>query len=84
MNDPKFFQTRMGAKFFEGTVPRLVDALERIANALDDQRADSELMRICQISCDFCGDLSSQSKVTVGDSFGKRAVACEDCKDEVR
>lgn len=31
----EFFQTVMGAKFFDGTVPRVAKALERIAEALE-------------------------------------------------
>lgn len=30
---PEFFQTQMGHKFFDSTMPRLVTALERIAEA---------------------------------------------------
>lgn len=30
----EFFQTRMGHKFYEGTMPRLIAALERIADSL--------------------------------------------------
>lgn len=36
-NGPKFFQTVMGKKFFEGDVPRLVRALERIAKSLEQK-----------------------------------------------
>lgn len=32
----EFFQTVMGRKFFEGQVPKLIKALERIADALED------------------------------------------------
>lgn len=32
---PEFFQTGMGKKFFEGDLPRLVKALERIAAAVE-------------------------------------------------
>lgn len=32
---PEFFQTRMGQTFYEGTLPRMVKALERIATALE-------------------------------------------------
>lgn len=37
---PKFFETRMGQKFYDGDVPRVVRALESIATSLDaiDQR----------------------------------------------
>lgn len=31
----EFFQTRMGQYFYEGTIPRAVRALERIADALE-------------------------------------------------
>ena len=34
MSGPSFFQTRMGQTFFEGTVPRLYRAIDRLADAL--------------------------------------------------
>jgi hypothetical protein len=33
---PSFFQTIMGHTFYEGTVPRIAKALERIAKALEE------------------------------------------------
>ena len=33
---PSFFQTIMGHTFYEGTVPRVAKALERIAAALEE------------------------------------------------
>ena len=33
---PSFFQTIMGHTFYEGTVPRIAKALERIAVALEE------------------------------------------------
>ena len=33
---PSFFQTLMGHTFYEGTVPRIAKALERIAAALEE------------------------------------------------
>lgn len=36
---PQFFQTGMGQKFFEVTVPRMVKALERIADSLEEANA---------------------------------------------
>jgi len=33
MSDTEFFQTRMGKTYYESTMPRLVAALERIAEA---------------------------------------------------
>jgi hypothetical protein len=35
---PEFFQTQMGRKFYESSVPRLVKALERIVEALEGQK----------------------------------------------
>lgn len=38
----EFFQTGMGRTFFEGTLPRIASALERIADALEKQNARNE------------------------------------------
>lgn len=37
MAGPEFFATRMGHIFYEGTMPRIAKALERIADALEEQ-----------------------------------------------
>ena len=43
-NGPEFFQTRMGQSFYEVMVPRLVKALERIAETLEGKKEpDKEL-----------------------------------------
>lgn len=34
MTGPEFFRTGMGKKFYEGDVPRIVNALEQIAHEL--------------------------------------------------
>lgn len=34
-NGPQFFETRMGHKYYEGTMPKIAKALERIADALE-------------------------------------------------
>lgn len=40
---PQFFQTRMGVKFFQSDIPRLVAALERIAKQLEERsQADDD------------------------------------------
>ncbi len=31
----EFFQTKMGSKFYSGDIPRMINALERIADALE-------------------------------------------------
>lgn len=35
-NGPQFFQTQMGRRYFEHTLPKMVEVLERIAKALED------------------------------------------------
>ena len=32
---PEFFQTRMGQKFFEGDIPALIAAINRLADAVE-------------------------------------------------
>lgn len=39
---PEFWQTIMGRQFFDGTVPRIAKALERIADALEEQNKRAE------------------------------------------
>ena len=33
----QFFQTRMGSKFFEADVPRIIEAINRLAAAMEEQ-----------------------------------------------
>ena len=35
MGEPKFFQTRMGQRFYEGTAPELVKQLTRLNELLE-------------------------------------------------
>jgi len=35
MSGPQFFETGMGRKFYEGTVPRLARAVEKVAKELE-------------------------------------------------
>ena len=39
---PEFFQTGMGKRFYEGQLPRLIKALERIAVCLEDRNEESQ------------------------------------------
>ncbi len=34
---PEFFQTRMGQKFFEADVPNMINAMNRLAKAIEEQ-----------------------------------------------
>lgn len=38
MPGPEFFQTIMGQRFYEGTVPKLIGVIERVADALESQK----------------------------------------------
>ena len=33
---PEFFQTRMGQEFFDGNLPRLIHAIERMTEAIEE------------------------------------------------
>jgi len=35
MSGPEFFQTRMGARFYEGTMPKIAEQLERLNDNLE-------------------------------------------------
>ena len=37
MSGPEFFQTRMGQTFYEGTMPKIAKALERLAGVLENE-----------------------------------------------
>ena len=45
MSEPKFFQTRMGARFYEHTMPELVKQLERLNELLGRLVATQESPR---------------------------------------
>jgi len=40
MSGPKFFQTGMGHKFFEGDIPKIVEALQSISRSLRAAQSD--------------------------------------------
>lgn len=45
----KFFQTRMGQVFYEGMVPRLVRAVERLAAAVEkaNELEENDICPVC-------------------------------------
>jgi len=46
MSGPQFFQTRMGQKFYEHTMPTIADALEKIAkNSEPDEGIDTSQLK---------------------------------------
>ena len=42
VHGPEFFETRMGRTFIEGTMPKLIKVLERIAAALEQSQTDDD------------------------------------------
>ena len=58
---PSFFQTIMGHTFYEGTVPRIAKALERIAAALEEANKKAAAIPAAQ---DNTNNNSSSSKET--------------------
>ena len=57
-NGPEFFQTRMGATFFEHTMPELVKQLKRIANALERSPGHPDPVDLSWLDCSDCRALS--------------------------
>ena len=45
MTGPEFFQTRMGARFFEATAPKIADQLERLNTNLEALVTEMRLQR---------------------------------------
>ncbi len=52
-----FFETKMGQRFFEGTAPKIAEALERIAKKLDTPAPTAVLPRTCEVPADFLAEL---------------------------
>jgi hypothetical protein len=50
--------TQRGAQFLEGSIPRLIRALERIASALEKQNQGDEYLRGLQRAFDLIGGRS--------------------------
>jgi hypothetical protein len=43
-NGPEFFQTGMGRTFYEGTMPKIAKALERLATVLENEGLTIEVL----------------------------------------
>ncbi len=57
MSEPKFFQTRMGQRFYEHTMPELVRQLERLndrVGQLVPARRDPAVQELIEYANDFC------------------------------
>lgn len=52
-NGPEFHQTRIGRDFYEGTMPRLVRVLERIADVLEQNAGKDEEQTILDLKDEY-------------------------------
>jgi hypothetical protein len=51
---PKFFETKMGHQFYDGTMPRIAKALERIATAMEKQQQKAHEADDPHCTCNDC------------------------------
>jgi len=61
------FQTRMGARFFEGTMPELASGVTRLALAAE--RIATALERLS--SCEGCGDKKAGPSEPCNEDLGR-------------
>jgi hypothetical protein len=78
----QFFQTRMGAKFYEVDVPRIARALERIADGLNKKTDAAPTCIDCgqQIPND---DIEAYRQGNNPDAVPQRCVSCHARKQEI-
>jgi hypothetical protein len=93
MSGPEFFQTRMGAKFFEGTLPNLVDvlgklqqsvadattAMHRLAEALESSNAQEDDDLSMELPCCECGE----QEAIVALPWQRETKVCAECWAEI-
>ncbi len=53
MSDVQFFQTRMGRKFYDHTLPALVEAVDRLGSAIAAERRDPAVHELTAYARDF-------------------------------
>lgn len=77
-----FYRTQGGRKFYEGTMPRIADALERVANELEARRlSEGEIERIAAFWVDQMGDVfydadEFNDSTTTNEAIGERVHSC--------
>lgn len=50
-----FFKTRMGARFYEHTMPEIAAQLKRIADALEKVNDAQDPSHVCRLDCPLHG-----------------------------
>ncbi len=54
MNDVQFFQTRIGRQFYDQTLPALVEAVDRLASAVAEDRREPVVDELVSYARDLC------------------------------
>src|SRR5262245_2224508 len=82
---PDFFQTRMGQTFYDGTMPRLARAAEKIAVALERRTAgDALVARLAAMRTTAEVATAEGADVTPGSDDALQALMGLDTPDAVR
>jgi hypothetical protein len=76
----QFFETMMGRQFFEGRVPQLIKAIERVATALEAQApAAADAAALDAIASTLSGqEWDADTLVTVADAVRKTGRVVDD------
>lgn len=72
----EFYKTPAGRKYYEGTMPRIADALERIAEAME-KRTDSEFVQNAMSVDDALSEIESITRRAAEDAARESAEAKE-------
>lgn len=72
----EFYKTLAGRKYYEGTMPRIADALERIAEAME-KRTDSEFVQNAMSVDDALSEIESITRRAAEDAARESAEAKE-------
>lgn len=73
---PEFYETRMGAEFYEGTMPQIAESLQDIAKSLDkiaNKSADDDGMITVRFPEDEADDFIGQITDVFGSSLSDAA-----------
>lgn len=80
MSGPEFFQTRMGARFYEHTLPALVDAVGKAADAMNRLAAALEAReRSLELPCMEC----LTKEATIALPWDRTRKVCDGCYEEL-
>lgn len=61
MNGPEFYQTQMGRRYYENTLPRNTEAMNRLATAIEENTLTSEEVNKLVTAIDRLTDVIERS-----------------------